>query len=357
MPIDFAPERWERIRENARLWWAGKLGRPLIQLTVAGRDPGRPEPALPPARRTAHYDFSVPAEEVVDRWDYDLSCADYIGDAFPSRFVDFGPGVIAAFLGARTELGEATVWFHAPEERPIAEIHLEHDQSEVWLNRVRGITQAAAGRWQGQVQVGMTDLGGNLDVVSTFRPSHRLLLDLYDAPDEVKRVTWEAHRMWWRYFSEINAILRPSNPGYTCWTPLYSEAPYYMLQCDFCYMISPAMFDEFVKPELVASCKRLGNAFYHLDGVGQLPHLDSLLSIPELKGIQWIYGDGKPDYRHWTHIYRKVREAGKLIQLSGGPEVLEHVAKELGSAEGIALIGSVSASRRDEAEALIAKYG
>ena len=85
-------------------------------------------------------------------------------------------------------------------------------------------------------------------------------------------------------------------------------------------------------------------------------HLGSLLSIPELKGIQWVYGDGKPDYCHWTHVYRKIREAGKLVQLYGGPEVLEHVADQLGSAEGIALIGTVDASRRAEVEALIARY-
>ena len=51
-------------------------------------------------------------------------------------------------------------------------------------------------------------------------------------------------------------------------------------------MLGPEHFEEFVKPEIVASCNRLGNSFYHLDGVGQIRHLDSLLAIAELKGIQ-----------------------------------------------------------------------
>ena len=33
----------------------------------------------------------------------------------------------------------------------------------------------------------MTHLGSNLDTVATFRPGEKLLLDLYDAPEEVKR--------------------------------------------------------------------------------------------------------------------------------------------------------------------------
>jgi len=41
----------------------------------------------------------------------------------------------------------------------------------------------------------MTDLGGNLDILSTFRPGTDLLLDLYDHPEDVKRLTGEAHTM------------------------------------------------------------------------------------------------------------------------------------------------------------------
>ena len=152
---------------------------------------------------------------------------------------------------------------------------------------------------------------------------------------------------WWQAFDWLNALLRPPNPGYTAWTPIFSTEPYYMLQCDFAYMIGPGMFDEFVKPELAATCKRLKNAFYHLDGVGQLPHLDSLLSIPELKGIQWIPGDGKPGEKHWPEVYRKIRAAGKLIQIHGGIDVLDAVAEQVGSAKGIILIGSVDRKNED----------
>jgi 5-methyltetrahydrofolate--homocysteine methyltransferase len=193
-------------------------------------------------------------------------------------------------------------------------------------------------RWRGLVQIGMTDLGGNLDILASFRPGEKLLLDLVDDPEAVKQRTWAAHELWFRYFDEINGILQPGNPGYTAWAPLYSADTYYMLQCDFCYMISPKMFDEFVRPELAATCKRLTNPFYHLDGKGQLPHLDSLLRIPELKGVQWIPGAGAPGMSQWPDVYRKIKAAGRRIQLFEGLDTLDAVAEQTGGGAGIALI-------------------
>jgi 5-methyltetrahydrofolate--homocysteine methyltransferase len=358
MPIDFNAERWARVHDNARRWWAGKLDRPLIQFRLGGRDPGRPAPKLARvAKDITAYDLSVSAADIVDRWDYELSQELYLGDAFPQVWVDFGPGVVAAFMGAEAEPGHDTVWFHPAREQEISTLRFDYRPGNVWLERVKAISRAAVERWGGRVQVGMTDLGGNLDILASFRPGEQLLLDLHDHPGEVKRLLWQAHELWWRYFDELNAALRPGNPGYTAWAPIFSADPYYMLQCDFCYMISPAMFDEFVKPELAMSCRRLTNAFYHLDGPGQLAHLDSLLEIPTLKGVQWVPGAGQPDVTHWPEVYRKIRRAGKLIQVYGGVETLTALADQLGSAEGIVLLGWAKPSDRDDVEALLRHYG
>lgn len=308
MSIAFSPDRWAKIKADARAWWAGDLKRPLIQMRLTGRDPGRPPPRLTRvAQDVTSYDLSVSAEEIVDRWDYELSQLEFLGDGFPHVWPNFGPGVVAAFLDAKVDTRSGTVWFSPSEEKELRELRFERAPGNPWLERVKEICRAALARWQGLVQVDMTDLGGTLDILSTYRPGEKLPMDLLDAPDEVRRCIWAIHRRWWEYFEEIQAVLRPVNPGYTAWTSIFSESPYYMLQCDFSHMISPEMFDEFVKPELTASCQRLGNAFYHLDGPGQLPHLDALLAIKELRGIQWIPGARRPDFREWMFVYRKIR--------------------------------------------------
>lgn len=357
MSLDFNMERWARIREDSNAWWAGQLDRPLIQFVIDGNDPGRPKPDLPLYAYQAFYDLSIPVEAIIDRIDYDLSCKRFLGDAFPAFWPNFGPGVVAAFLGAKleTSLKNQTVWFRPAHEDEIGNLSLQYDPDNIWFNRIESLCKAAVQRWEGSVQIGMTDLGGNLDILSVFRPGGKLILDLYDSPDRVKELTWSAHQLWWRYFDEFNSIIQPCNPGYSTWAGLFSSETHYMLQCDFAYMIGPDMFDEFVKPELEASCKRLKNAFYHLDGPGQLPHLDSLLRIDELKGIQWVPGEGAPACKHWPEVYRKIRDAGKLIQVFGDPETLDAIADQLGSAKGILLSGQVSSE--GEAKKCLGKYG
>ncbi len=56
MNLDFNQARWQAVKENYGRWWRGTLGRPLIHLWVNGRDPGRPEPAIPSYEFTSFYD-------------------------------------------------------------------------------------------------------------------------------------------------------------------------------------------------------------------------------------------------------------------------------------------------------------
>jgi 5-methyltetrahydrofolate--homocysteine methyltransferase len=357
MAIDFDQTRWQQIRQDYQAWWDGTLDRPLVQVTVSGRPPGRSEPEVPGRGYMAHYGQQVSPEAIIDRCDYDLSCRYFTGDAFPHVWLNFGAGVAAAFLGADMSCDQRTVWFHPQSIEPIEEIELRYDPDNPVLDRVRRCARAASDRWAGCVQVGTTDLGGATDILSTFRPSERLLLDLYDAPEHVKQRVDEIHALWFRYFDELNGILQPANPGYTCWTPIFSETPYYMLQSDFCYMIGPEMFDEFVKPELVAACQRLDHPFYHLDGPGQLPHLDSLLEIRALCGIQWVFGAGNEPARKWLDVYDKIHAAGKRIQLLGDADDLDAVADRLGTAKGIFAMMSATPETVDKLARRLEPYG
>ena len=361
MPIDFDPGRWEKLAEDATAWWAGALERPLMQVRLRGVDPGRPEPDIPARRFTSHYDRSIPAERIVDRWDYDLSRTKFLGDAFPNVSPNFGAGAVAAFLGAGVHNTEDTTWFVAKEELEIGEISLDFDSEEEWFERAKDVCRAAIDRWQGAVQVDMVDLGGTLDVLTAFRPSDSLMFDLFDEPETVERLNWRIHELWMRYFEEFNAILRPANPGYTTWAPIFSPEPFYMLQSGFSFSLSPDMFERFVKPQLAAACGALTNTFYHLDGPGQLNHLDSLLGIEGLKGLRWDPGEGNADEDVWLEVYRRIRAAGKLVQVGtvDGPpmENFERVVDRLGSAKGLVWMHEGDMSEEEELSRFLEKFG
>jgi hypothetical protein len=87
--------------------------------------------------------------------------------------------------------------------------------------------------------------------------------------------------------------------------------------------------------------------------------LDQILSIPELDGVQWIHGDGKPDCSNWPEIYQKIPAAGKRMQLiSGEFEAIDAVTEQIGTANGIQYhIFAVPPDLEAETRARLRSYG
>ena len=353
MAIHFSQERWVRVRDTFARWWAGTLERPAAEVVVYGAyAPEGPRPTAPLLDQSNCHDFRWSASEVVDALDDWLSQQEFLGDAFPFvNFHTFGPGVLAAFCGAKLDNSSGRVWFFPEKELPIEEISIRYDPENRWVQRIKEIYRAGLQRWQGMVLMGMPDLGGVMDVVSTFCGAENLLMALYDAPEEVLRLCGEAQEAWFQAYWDLAAVLRENgNPGYADWSGIYSATPSYILQSDFAYMIGPEMFRTFVLPHIEDACQRLDNAIYHLDGVGQLAHLDMLLALPRLKAVQWVYGDGKPSARHWMEVYQKIARAGKRNFVIGD---VREVCTQLG---GNAYC-TVGARTRAEGEELLRSLG
>lgn len=335
MSIDFSEVRWQKVINNYEAWWQGSLERPLVPLVVDGRDPGRPLPSAPLLTQATVTDLTIPPEALVDRLDYELSSLTFLGDAFPMvDFEMFGPGVVAAFLGACVDNSTGRVWFHMGK-KPIEELHFSFDPDNVWLRRIEAIYSAGMEYWHGNVLMGMPDLGGVLDILATFLTTEGLLLDLYDCPEEVHRLADEIKEAWHQFHSLFSDLLSGQR-GYTDWSSLYSKKKSYIIQSDVSYMLGPDMFDEFALPEIRETCRKLPRTIYHLDGVGELKHLDKLLAIPELDGVQWIPGDGQKHPGLWPEVYEKIHDSGKRMQIVGY-DALRPVMECLGTGRGISV--------------------
>ncbi len=313
--IRFNDDNWNKLRANYKKFWEGNLGRPILPIIFWGCDPGRPAPPNPTLAFSNVADLSITPEQIIDRFDFDLSCCEWGGDGYPIVYTHaFGPGVAAAFMGCEFNAKPETVWFDRKEDIPIKDLHFEYDPDNIWFRRVKDIYIAGVEKWGGEVLMAQTDLGGILDILASFRTSEQLLYELYDEPEEVLRCVNELQVMWFKYYDEIHDIIAPYTQGYSAWAGIYSERPSYMLQCDFCYMIGPEMFDKFVAPELKTTAARLDKPFYHLDGIGELPHLQTLLNTETIYGIQWVCGSGEPENRDWKPLYKQIEQGGKKIQ-------------------------------------------
>ena len=324
---------WARAEANWNAWWAGQLDRPLIWITR--KDRTTPLPTAPQFVPQLPDELSI--DEIIARYEAHLDATIHYADAVPKWFVNYGAGITAAFLGAKVEADDHTVWFHPSEHKPIGEIHPTFDEANVWWQRVRDVTAAAVARWATRAAVSYTDLGGNLDILASLRTSEGLLMDTMDAPDELDRCVRDVTATWLDCYDRLDAIIAPGRAGRTPWAPIWSPRRTYMLQCDFAYMVSPAMFERFVVPDLVACCERMEDGFYHLDGKGQIAHLPHLCRMERLRGIQWIPGDGQPEAAHWTDVLSAIRQADKLCQVFASPEGALKIIDEHDGGRGFVL--------------------
>lgn len=317
MPIHFDRERLDHVIDAHTRWWNGTLDRPLVSVTIPDAYDVPCRAAAPLLSQQNCADSSWSAEQVIDSIDEQLSRCEFFGDAFPFvNFDAFGPGVLAAFCGARLDNRSGRVWFWPEEKQELADIHVEYDPQNKWVKRIKSLYRAGLQKWNGTVVMGLPDLGGVMDVAATFRGSENLLLDLYDDPDEVKRLCREIQEAWYAAFDDLSQTLQPQR-AFSHWSGLVSWEPSYIIQCDFSYMIGNPMFKEFVKETLREDTMRLTHSIYHLDGIGQLNHLDDILALNNLSAVQWVYGDGQPSAIHWLDVYRKIAASGKGMMICG----------------------------------------
>ena len=337
--IHFDKDRMAAVMAAHEAWWDGKLDRPLVKICITDAYPAEKDPPVPLISQANCHDFSIPVDALLDTIELSLSRREFLGDAFPFfNFDCFGPGIVAAFCGARLDNSSGRVWFFPQsgmEDAPISEVHAFYDPENAWARRIKEIYRAAVDRFDGTVIMGMPDLGGVMDIVASLRGTENLLYDLIDEPEEVHRLVHEAELAWEAAYDDFSRVLAPQK-ALTDWDGLLSASPSYVIQCDFCYMISNPMFREFVLPTLKRNTERLAHTIYHLDGIGALTHLDDILTLPKLNAVQWVYGDGRPKSKHWIDtVYRKIAAAGKGIHVVEEPQNLLDVCEALGSGKGL----------------------
>ncbi len=324
----FTSQDWERIRRDWTAWWHHDIDRAMVVVDVVE---ARMEKAfVPQFEGWSMEQETFVIDEALDHYQAVVENTALYGDAWPRWWPNFGAGILAGFLGASVKVDAQTVWFEAPANNALEDIQPRYDADNYWWRWIRALTQAAVERWEDQITVAATDLGGTLDILASLRGTQNLLLDLYDAPDVIDRLVAEIPQVWLRYYDELYEIISTADNGMTYWAPMWCPGRYAMLQSDFAYMISPAMFERFVLPELEALCNGLDYGFYHLDGKGQIPHLDMLLSIANLRGIQWVPGAGAPPADEWLPLLKRIRDGGKLCQVFVSPEGALTIARELG---------------------------
>lgn len=169
---------------------------------------------------------------------------------------------------------------------------------------------------EGRYMVGLTDMHGGGDALAALRNPEDLCRDLIDCPQKVKEMMAFLTPLWFEVYEGQHNLIQRKMQGSTTWLPAWSPGRYYPTSCDFICMISQEMFREFFLDDIIAQVEWLDHSLFHLDGPGAIKHLDLLLEIPKLGGIQWVPGAGSPSMTHWIPLLKRIQAAGKNLHLS-----------------------------------------
>ena len=308
MDFDFEPI----YKRYAEFWNMSNADRPLVCFSAPRKGTIPAPPKGPENIRDRWLDIEYQLR--LHRWG--MEATDYIGEAYPLFNPNLGPDIVGAVCGCNLKFSQQTSW----AEPAIAEYDnhpsILFDENNIWWQRIRDITQAAVEDAQGEYLVGITDLHPGADGLVSLRGPENAAMDLYDEPEQFKQRVWEIHEVFKEMTLRLHNIISSRQRGCSNWMGiLHPDALWYVTSCDFAYMIGREHFDEFILPELKAELDWLPASVFHLDGIGSLKHLDRLLQLDKLKGIQWVYGVSQPSGMHWIKEYQKIQAAGKCIEL------------------------------------------
>lgn len=226
------------------------------------------------------------------------------------------------------------------------------DPNNEWWQMSHTLLDAVARYAPGRYYVGIPDLNAPGEIVALLRGAERFAYDLMDNPGPIAPAMQEANLAWYRYWQAAIGAVHQWVGGYFYWMGVWSDRPSADLQCDFNVMISRAMFEEHFLPGIEQQTQWIERTIFHLDGPGAIRHLDALLALPRLTGIQWVPGDGKPPMSKWIPLLRRVQAHGKLLVLFCEPWEVETLLTEL-EPEGLLL--NVTCDSEDEACGLLGK--
>ena len=273
----------------------------------------------------------------------------YGGESFPAIFVDLGAGGHAGFFKGEKHYFGDSVWFFPSLEDPN---DLEFDENSFMYKKTLELAKAYAEDSKGDYMVSMPDTSGNIDALSHLMGPEELLPAMIEDPDAVQGALKKIQTVYERIHREVFDIVRDVNEGGSCidWLSTWAPGFHAQMQSDASVMISNPMFKEFIMPELTAQCEFLEYPLYHFDGIEQIRHLDDLLSIPNLRAIQWTQVEGQPPCTEFFPELRKIQAAGKNLLIIVRPEQVEEIMENL-SSRGLYLV--TTAPTKEDADAII----
>ena len=329
----------EACRQRVDAWWNHSIiDRAVVQIT-APRD--NSEVYRGPETEDLHRYWTDPAI-VIPRLEHALARTFFAGEAFPVMYpVSINMvSILNKFLGAPNRyVGRNTTWSEPIIEDWASRPKFDYNPESEWWKLSRALMQESIRFARDnalQYFVGIPDLNGPTEVLSGLRGAQLFAQDFYDNREFIKPALEEVNKAWLAYWRESIKITHQLG-GYFFWMRIWSDLPAVDLQSDVSCLLSPQMFDEYLLPFIDEQTKWVERTIYHLDGPDAIRHLDALLDLPRLTGIQWVQGAGEKPTVEWIPLLKQIQDAGKLVYATCEKHEIGTIMEEL-KPEGLMLV-------------------
>lgn len=307
-------QNWDDAYRRMMAWWSGAgADRPLVLQAVPRPGAAPLDPRVDPG--------SLERQDLDERYQLALARHRLEGNVFPAEAaaaVRTGYGSTLCLLGAMA--GAPTIYRADTNTAWIGEVPNLYDREVPQFDPAcppYAFTIRMIHRFHEtfgyDALLGASPMLDPLTTLSMMRGPEQLCVDLVERPETVRR--------WTRRLGDLHLAIvtgfraaraehgRREDIG---WTALWAPGDMDAVQCDFSTMLSPAMFREFVMPELERQLDFYDYAVWHLDGTDEIRHLDAILSLKKVRAIQWVDERGRRPLEY-VDLFRRIRQSGRSV--------------------------------------------
>lgn len=339
MKMNQLKEDMEEAKERLKSWWDQEpLDRPCISYIYPKEyqkipDMNDVQEYFDPFRLAEYWDD---VSTTLSNFENTSKIFHFGGENIPRFNPYYGPGIMAAVLGITPEFKSRTLWFSretaVDEIIPLLE-DVKINMNNPWYERLIRTTETCAKRAEMGYCIAVQDLGGILDILSSFLGPTKLILTMKRNPEIIDTCRAIILEKLLKVYDDLQKIISQYSAGYSSWMNIWCHKPWYPIQCDFSAFLSPEWFRRFALPDIIEQANYTDYVVYHLDGPDALKHIDDLLDVDSINGIQWVPGAGKElkCSDQWMPVYKKIQAKGKnvVIDFFELPEKLTHFYKTL----------------------------
>lgn len=316
---------WNEAVERMRNWWTGKRTDRVVASVYAPKAGTQKRPA-----KEALPDKWTDYETIAFNFESDLETTFYGGEAFPSLWVYHGPVPMSAYFGGKPEFLPNTVWYALCYDNWEAAKTWVFDPANPWWQMALRLTRQLLVRSRGRYLVSGCGVGGLADVIANLWGSESMLIQAAMEPEVITDLLSRMVAAFRTMYDELYEITSPYQEGYFDWLDLWAPGRICTLQNDLSCMVSPVMFRDIFIEEIRQEARHVDYACYHLDGPGAIQHLDALLSIAELRLIQWVPGAGaSANPMDWLDLFRRIQAKGRKVLIDCPPGQVRNLLSKI----------------------------